>query len=72
MTDLIKGLIEYFNTTPKDVLEKELAELEVFNSFGPEVSLYLESTEMHFDSICADDVSDKPIFDVNVHYFLAA
>lgn len=72
MTDLIKGLIEYFDTTPKDVLEKELAELEVYNSFGPEVSLYLESTQIHFDSTYITSALNEPSYNVNVHYFLAA
>ncbi len=72
MTDLIKGLIEYFDTTPKDVLEKELAELEAYNSFGPEVSLYLESTQIHFDSAYITNAQSEPSYNVNVHYFLAA
>lgn len=72
MTDLIKGLIEYFDTTPKEVLERELAEIEVYNSFGPEVLLFLENTEVKFEGSCHSDVFSNPYFSVNSNYCLAA
>lgn len=34
-TPLIQGLQEYFNTTPKEQLEKDLNELESYNEYGP-------------------------------------
>ena len=74
MTDLIKGLIEYFEETPKDVLKKELAELEKFNTFGPEVSLYLEATEMRqCEFISVDEALDEPSdYNYDIQYSLAA
>ena len=39
---LIKGLREYFDETPQEVLDKELAELERFNGFGPVVDISKE------------------------------
>lgn len=74
MTDLLKGLIEYFEETPVDVLKKELAELERFNTFGPEVSLYLEATEMQqCEFISVDELLDEPSdYNHDINYDLAA
>lgn len=36
---LIQGLKEYFEQTPKEVLDRELSDLERFNGFGPVVEV---------------------------------
>ena len=47
MTDIINALKEYFENTPKEQLEKELAELEKFNQIGPDVLESLILSELH-------------------------
>lgn len=39
MSDLIKGLEEYFEKTPKKQLEQELKDLEKYDQYGPLVNL---------------------------------
>lgn len=42
-TKILRQLEEYFNTTPKEVLDKEWAEVQELNNIGPTVDEYLEA-----------------------------
>ena len=42
MKSLVEILNDYFENTPKDIQDKDWERLKVFNTFGPEVSTYVE------------------------------
>lgn len=42
MGKILEQLIEYFETTPKEILDKDFKELEPYCNIGPTVDEYLE------------------------------
>lgn len=50
--NLLQQLIEYFDNTPRDVLEKEWNELSYLNEIGPTVDEYFESVKKYRRLIC--------------------
>ncbi len=41
MDAILKQLKEYFNNTPRDIIEKEWHEYDEYNKIGPTVNEYL-------------------------------
>ena len=48
--DLIKGLIEYFEATPEDVLAQDLAEWERLSTFDPDARLLIQANSAEMES----------------------
>lgn len=48
MDKLIDSLKEYFNKTPKDILDNDWNELKDLNKFGPDVISYNKGLRLHF------------------------
>lgn len=48
--NLLQQLKDYFDNTPKEVLEKELSELSYLNEIGPTVDEYSEYVKKYRNS----------------------
>lgn len=51
---LVKGLIEYFENTPSEQLEKDFKELEQYNQIGPDVLECLNHSLEKFNGIAEE------------------
>lgn len=50
MGKLLENLKNYFENTPKDEIEKHLAEIEYLNDIGPDVLEYAEELKKYISS----------------------
>lgn len=50
MGKLLENLKNYFENTPKDEIEKDLAEIEHLNEIGPDVLEYTEELRKYMSS----------------------
>ncbi len=53
MGELLESLKQYFENTPKEVLEKEWKDLEYLNEIGPDVFEYAKKVHGYLD---VDDI----------------
>lgn len=47
---LLEDIKNYFNNTPKDILEKDWKEIEYLNEIGPDVMEYIEFVKGYYES----------------------
>jgi hypothetical protein len=47
---LLEGIKNYFNNTPKDILEKEWKEKEYLDEIGPDVMEYIEFVKGYYEN----------------------
>lgn len=60
---LIQGLEDYLNNTPPEQLEKDFAELEKYNQFGPNIEDCLNLGEAHCKAVMAVMNEEVPILE---------
>ena len=66
MGNLFESLKDYFEKTPKEILDKDWKEIEYLNEIGPDVIEYTEYVKKVFGSDSLFSSSEKRL---NVHKF---
>lgn len=74
MKSLVEILNDYFENTPKETQNKDWERLKVFNTFGPEVSMYVERVlNAFYQEIVKIDIQDSEnSYNSDNNYYLAA
>lgn len=74
MKSLVEILNDYFENTPKEIQNKDWERLKVFNTFGPEVSMYVERVlNAFYQEIVKIDIQDSEnSYNSDNNYYLAA
>ena len=47
---LLEDIKNYFNNTPKDILDQDWKEIEYLNEIGPDVIEYIEFVKSYYES----------------------